>query len=287
MFGYVKVYKEELLVREYEAYKAVYCGLCRQMGRDYSFLSRFILSYDCTFYALFLMSQKYKCTGFTRRRCTCNPLKKCSFCTGGDEALSRAAALSVILAYYKIIDNINDSGFIKRNLIRIIKPLFSHWRKKAARRYPYIDELGGDMMESQQNAESSPECCLDMAAEPTAVMLSKLLEEEAGSDSERLVYSQFGYHLGRWIYLTDAADDYDDDKKRGGFNPFFLGNGEFTKEDADKALSTCLARAFDAYNLIEINDFKGILDNVILKGLPVMQKAVLSGKKGVKNERSL
>ena len=49
MFGYLQIDKAELKVREYEAYKAVYCGLCRQLGRDYSFLTRLALSYDCTF----------------------------------------------------------------------------------------------------------------------------------------------------------------------------------------------------------------------------------------------
>ena len=49
MFGYVTIYKDELLVREFNEYKSVYCGLCRTLGTEYSKLSRFILSYDCTF----------------------------------------------------------------------------------------------------------------------------------------------------------------------------------------------------------------------------------------------
>ena len=64
MFGYLQVDKAELKVREWEAYKSVYCGLCRQMGRDYSFLSRLALSYDCTYYAMLLMSVHRSCTGF-------------------------------------------------------------------------------------------------------------------------------------------------------------------------------------------------------------------------------
>ena len=38
MFGYLQVDKAELKVREWDAYKSVYCGLCKQMGKDYSFL---------------------------------------------------------------------------------------------------------------------------------------------------------------------------------------------------------------------------------------------------------
>lgn len=64
MFGYLQIQKSELLVRESEAYKAVYCGLCRQMGKDYSVFTRFTLSYDCTFYAMLLMSLNRSCKGF-------------------------------------------------------------------------------------------------------------------------------------------------------------------------------------------------------------------------------
>ena len=202
MFGYIKVHQDELLVREYEAYKSVYCGLCKKMGKEYSFLSRFILSYDCTFYAIFLMSQKYKCTGFEQKRCTCNPLKKCKFCTGGDEALSKASAFSVISAYYKLLDDIQDSGFVKKTFIRMIKPMFSHWRKKAAKKYPYIDTETKLMLENQFKAEADENCCLDKACEPTALLLANILKAEAQNEAEKQIYSQLGYHIGRWIYFS-------------------------------------------------------------------------------------
>ena len=51
MFGYVRPYKDELRVREYEQYKAIYCGLCRALGKNYGVLSRLTLSYDCTLFA--------------------------------------------------------------------------------------------------------------------------------------------------------------------------------------------------------------------------------------------
>ena len=52
LFGYIKVDSANLLGKEYEAYKGIYCTLCKQLGKDYSVLARFILSYDCTFYAM-------------------------------------------------------------------------------------------------------------------------------------------------------------------------------------------------------------------------------------------
>ena len=52
MFGYVKVCKPELRMREYEEYKAVYCTLCRVLGEEYGLAARGLLSYDACFYVL-------------------------------------------------------------------------------------------------------------------------------------------------------------------------------------------------------------------------------------------
>lgn len=273
MFGYIRIQKSELLVREYEAYKSVYCGLCRQIGRDYSRLSRFILSYDCTFYAMFLMSLKRSCGGFERKCCRFNPLKKCTYCSAEDDALSKAAALSVILAYYKIIDDIADSGFFVGTAYRIVKPIFARWRKKAARRYPELDKLAANMSAAQQLAEQDKNCSLDKAADPSATMLSSVLALEAESDAQKRIYSQIGYGLGRFIYLVDAADDLEKDIKNGNFNPFI---GAYDRNVIKNNLSQALAMTFDAYNLLDLVDFKGIIDNVITKGLPTVQSEILA-----------
>ena len=87
-------------------------------------MTRLILSYDCTFYAMLLMSLSRSCSGFYKGRCKCNPLKKCGFARSGDDAYSKAAALSVISAYYKLEDDLTDGGSFKRIAVRIIKPFF-------------------------------------------------------------------------------------------------------------------------------------------------------------------
>lgn len=284
VFGYIRIYKSELLVREYEAYKSAYCGLCRQMGRDYSFLSRLILSYDCTFYALFLMSLRRSCTGFEQKRCRCNPFKKCQYCQNSDDSLAKASALSVILAYYKLIDDESDSGLLKRVGLKIVKPFFSRWRKKAAQSYPALDTLASEMLKAQQDAESKEDCSLDMAADPTASMLASVMELEGRDDTEKRILNRIGYGLGRFIYIIDAADDYKRDIKSGNFNPF---RGVEDKYSVMKNnLSQSLAMTYEAYNLIELVDFKGIIDNVILKGLPTVQTEILE-KCEVKDERSI
>ena len=84
LFGYIRASKGDLKVKEYEFYKAVYCSLCKTMGREYSPLSRFTLSYDFTFLALLNIALKDGCDAVERKHCVFNPLKKCIFCKNND-----------------------------------------------------------------------------------------------------------------------------------------------------------------------------------------------------------
>ncbi len=288
MFGYLQIEKEELLVREFEAYNAVYCGLCKQMGRDYSFLTRLTLSYDCTFYAMLLMSLHTSCTGFKDGRCTCNPLKKCKFACSGNDDYSKAAAFSIISVYYKLIDDINDSGFFKSLFSRIVKPYFSHQRKKAQKRYPWLDDIVSDMMKKQAEAEEDKSCPVDLAAEPTAEMLAKIFAKDGADELESRVLYEFGYNIGRWVYLMDAADDIEKDKKASAFNPFIDKNGaDVDYNMISLTLNQCLARAYDAYNLLDIRDFKGILDNMLLRGFPKIQNKVTGKNEKISEKKSV
>lgn len=286
MFGYLQIHKDELKVKEYEAYKSVYCGLCKQLGRDYGILTRLILSYDCTFYAILLMSLKRSCTGFSDGRCKFNPLKKCKFADCKDNAYSKASALSVISAYYKVVDDIDDSGFFKRIALKIAKPFFGRRQKKAARRFPEIEIIVSEMMKNQKAAENDELVTIDKAANPTAKMISDLAALEGGNDLQKRVLSEFGYQIGRWVYLIDAADDYEKDKKSGNFNPFIKADIN-DKDYINSVLSQSLARAYDAYNLLDIIDFKPIIDNMMLYGFPNKQNAVLNNRQEVKNEQSV
>ena len=55
MFGYVKPVTAELLVKDYEFYRATYCGVCRAMKKHTGALSNVTLSYDSVLLALVRM----------------------------------------------------------------------------------------------------------------------------------------------------------------------------------------------------------------------------------------
>lgn len=234
------------------------------------------------------MSVKRSCTGFKDGRCRFNPLKKCKYAISENDSYSKASAFSVISVYYKLKDDLTDSKFFKKLLVRMVMPFFSHWHKMAAKKYPDIEKYAFEMMELQHSAENSNEISLDKSAHPTAHMLANVFALEAEDEMQKRVFYEFGYHLGRWIYLIDAADDYEKDKKSGNFNPFLKVNTDCDMKDYMTAvLNQSLARAYDAYNLIEITDFKGILDNMMLLGFPATQNRVINKTTEGKNEQSI
>ena len=132
MFGYVRPFKSELLVREYGQYKAAYCQLCRALKDHYGRAASFTLSYDCTFYALLALSTQEAKLSLHHGRCVVNPLKKCDFLRSDGEAYHKAAALSVLLTYHKLRDNVEDDSFAKSLGSRVLLRLLSRKARKAA-----------------------------------------------------------------------------------------------------------------------------------------------------------
>lgn len=287
MFGYVRPYMSEMLVREYEQYKAVYCELCRVLGQEYGWSARFFLTYDCTFYALLALSVSGGRVSQHDGRCAANPLKKCRYLESSGEEYKKAAALSVVLTYYKLRDNLEDDGFWKSFGSRLLLPLVSRKAKKAARRYPFLAESARAAVDGQRAAEQA-EAGIDPCAEPTARLLADVFRELGGCDEgQRAALEEFGYFLGRWVYLMDAADDLQKDLKEGAFNPFInrleLEKGkEFSPEGRKKAEEACnavlnatIARMLPALNLISMENFSPVVENVAQKGLPEIQREIL------------
>ena len=279
MFGYVKIAKPELKIKEYETYKAVYCTLCKQLGRHYGFFARLTLSYDFTFLCLLQLSLQEGCVGFEQKRCAFNPLKKCNYCKETD-AFSLPAAAAMILLDYKIRDNIADEKGFKKAGNLLIRPLFSHAHKKAAKQYPDIETAVADYIKAQTALEADGCTELDRAAEPTARMLSKLLAMTGKTDAQKRVLDRMGYCLGRYIYLLDAACDLPDDLKTGSYN--VLKNGlsgdaaTYAKERVVPQLYFCTNEACKAFELLQIQKYKPILINILYMGLEDTMKKELS-----------
>lgn len=280
MFGYIRVKKEELKIKDFEAYKAVYCSLCKRLGKSYGILSRFTLSYDFTFLALLNMSLKSNCVSFERKRCVFNPLKKCNYCKNSDE-FDMPAAAAMIMIYYKILDNIEDEKGLKKIGAIILAPIFKRAYKKAEKKYPDIKEYAENYISSQINAESKENISLDEACDPSAKVLSKILPLCGETDREKRVLERIGYCLGRYIYLMDAANDLEEDIKKNRFNVLKALKSEDIVKTVEPQIYFCINEAAKAFELLDIKKFEPILGNIIYLGL---EDVFI---KEIKNEKSL
>lgn len=285
MFGYIRPNKPELLVREYEEYKAVYCTLCRELGKRYNVFTRLALSYDLTFYTMLALDISGAKPKLRKGRCVVNPLKACNYICEGEDAYKKGAALTVLMTYHKIADNIKDESGLKSLGARLAKPFFKGAAKKAKAEFPIAADAVEEMMAGQTIVESGEKPSLDACCEPTAKALSVIFQELAGQDKQKaLILSQLGYFLGRWIYAMDAADDLKEDMKKGSFNPLISRLG-LTKEEeprqneideeCNRILNHNVSMLLAASNLMEYGRYSGILQNVVQKGLPQVQKEIL------------
>ncbi len=293
MFGYIRPQKSELLVKEYEQYRGIYCALCKHLGKNYGMVARMTLSYDCTFLAMLEIGLSGTSCSFFNGKCVVNPLKKCTYCKGGDSEFRYASALSVVMSYYKLKDDTRDSKFPGKIRAFLLLPFFLRPHKKAAKEFPFIETCVAEAMDRQEVTEQMEKPNIDVCAEPTARMLADLFSNIAGGEKQKRILEQFGYFLGRWIYLIDAADDIEKDLNDRSFNPFVLKRdltSDSSSEDISKAkayanevLNMTLSQAISAFQLLEFQQFGKILSNVLLLGLPEMQKELLFLKEKKKN----
>ena len=278
MFGYVKPFKPNLRMREFEMYKGVYCALCKCMGREYGLRSRLTLNYDFAFLALLMLSVQEDCAGFEKQRCFFNPLKKC-WCCKKHEAFSFTAAASMLMFYHKVRADIRDKRFFASLPPRLLLPYAWHMRKKAKKRFPDTDERMERFVRLQNEIERQQCRSIDEAAHPSAQILSELCGVMTAEEQASRVLARLGYCVGRFVYLIDAADDMEKDLKSGGYNVFLLSRGITDPSEIDAVrpfardvLLRTVREAATALDLLSVRRFGPILSNIINEGLPYAER---------------
>lgn len=282
MFGYVRPLKEELRIRDYDRYHAAYCGICRQLGKQYGFFSRFLVNYDMTFLYLLLASvQEPAPTG----RCRCPARFGCQKpCLTDADLQQKIAAIDVILCRHKLEDDVADSGLFKALGYRIVRLLTAHGYRKARRALPEFDAVVRTRLDSLRALERQQSDSIDRTADAFAQILSACAAD-FDEPSLRLPMEQLFYHVGRFIYLVDALDDLAEDCKSGNYNPlrcrFSPKDGRLSEEDAaylHGLLEGSVSLAGAAFELLPVQTGRELLENIIYLGLPLVLKSVESGK---------
>ena len=273
MFGYVKPHIPELLVKEHEFYKATYCGVCRSMKRHTGKVSNATLSYDSVLLALVrMLFVPDSEIGAKKSNCIAHPIKKRPMLRE-NSATEYTARAFAILTYYKMLDDISDEGFFKKLATSPIRPILAYGKRKA--KCPDIASVIHEKLSKISELEAENIASVDEPAELFGELLGEIFANGL-SGSDALVCREFGLHLGRFIYAADAAEDYDEDRKTGKYNPYvnLYGGEKLTPEN--KANIKCAlileCRAMEsAVNLMPFGERKiieNIIKNIIYLGLP-------------------
>lgn len=280
MFGYVKVYKDELKVKEYDTFRAYYCGLCKTLKSEYGFCSRLGLNYDSVFLALLLSSvtdSPFSCRG---ERCFVSPFKK-KVVANTNGSLSYSAAVMVMLALLKLEDDIRDEHSIKA-FFAYVAMLGA--KRRVTKKYPALYEKCKDRITALSRLENQKCDSVDALSHEFASMMEILFAPEFIKDEkDRRILGHMGYLLGRFIYILDAYEDLEQDRKKKRFNVFL--NTTPDKDALRDSLILTLSSIANSYELLDIQKNKPILDNIIYLGLS-KELDHLFDNKGEKHERS-
>ena len=293
MFGYVRPYAPEMKVAEYERYRGVYCGVCREIGRTSGQLARFGLTYDI----VLLCAARMVLTGITpefeESRCIAHPMKKRSVMKP-NEAAGFTAAVFSLLAASKNDDDLADERGARRIKPVMLAPLSAHMKKCAGRVLPDgAYEAVASALERLGRLEAAKSPSADDTSDAFGDVLGYLfslgLEGEAHDTAETI-----GRSVGKFCYMCDAVDDLADDEKRGRYNALGSGWGELALEDGK--VSPIVKEAVSAAAMISLeelgravdtldgdNPMTPIIRHIAYVGLPVSLGRVLDGRKDGKD----
>ena len=262
LFGYVsanpKLMTEEQLLR----YRSAYCGLCRCLGKRHGQLTRLSLTYDMTFLALFLGAMYEPAETEERFWCMMHPKSKHeSMVTCYTEY---AADMNVLLAYLNCLDNWKDDNSV---LALGESLVFRSGYKRAVRQYPRQAEV--IEREMQTLAELEREGCdnPDLPANCFGRLLGELfVPHEKDHFAQEL--REFGFFLGKFIYLYDACMDFEEDRKRGRYNPLVLSvKTPLTESAARSLLLGYISRCVEIFHRLPIVQDRVIIENILYSGV--------------------
>lgn len=280
MFGYIQPDTPYLFKKDETLYKALYCGLCKSIGKGCGQRARTALTYDMAFMSALIHNIKQEDVTIKKSRCGLHLIRRRPMAEA-DETSVLLGCINTVLAYYKLKDDKADGD--KKGILR---HLYKKGVKRTAKLYPEVIEIISGCMEEQVKVEKEGCAIVDMACEPTATMMKRLsvfvLEEKSTSSSENLFYC-----LGKWVYLADALDDYDKDVKKGRYNvlynaykcPTLFETVEKNREEINFLFDSLFAEMRQSLSELEFKFNHDLTDNIILRGIPIKTRNLIAGAK--------
>ncbi|MFG6394263.1 MAG: hypothetical protein K1W24_08845 [Lachnospiraceae bacterium] len=261
MFGYVLPFQDVLKVCELREYKAYYCGLCRCLKEGYGFTGQLSLNYDMAFLGLLLTSLYEPDIPIQTVRCIAHLAHK--HMVKKPVYLKYAADMNILLSYYKCVDDWNDEH-------KILKALYGRllWfkAKKVKKKYPDKAKTIKESLDKLAAAEKDGCSDIDYISGCFGEICAALFVCHNDLWADDL--SKMGYFLGKFIYLLDAYEDMEEDRKKNCYNPFLAPeNGNMTQERIYQILLMMMSETGRAFERLPVVQNAGILRNIIYSGV--------------------
>ena len=259
MFGTIICNKNELTKEELQRYQSFYCGLCHAIKARYGQMERVTLNFDMTFLAMLLAGlYEEEKTEEAKLWCPIHPVSKRPVLH--NRYLDYAADMTILLAYYKAKDDWEDE---RKKSGRRVKQLLEEDYRRIEQEYPRQVNCVKESLECLSAIEQLAEGDPDEAVKCSGRMLSEIFVYQEDFWAEPL--RRFGYELGRFIYLTDAALDYEKDKKKGNYNPLYIMGKK--PEEVENLLTQAIGSAAVVFEKLPIVQDAGIMRNIIYSGV--------------------
>ena len=260
MFGYVTASFQELTKEQQHRYNSVYCGICRRIQAQSGNTARLTLRYDMAFLSLLLMSLYEPEEVSGKNACLPHPVTKKPWVD--NDCIRYAADMNVALAYYNCLDDWHDDRshralLLARALEKQLPEIESRYPRQCTAIKQCIAELSRLEKENCPNPDT-PAACF-------GALMAQLLTYREDLWAKDL--RQLGDALGRFIYLLDAALDYDKDRKKGKYNPYLaMGTGKDWPRWEEYLLLT-MGRCTDAFERLPLVQDKALLNNILYSGV--------------------
>lgn len=267
------MYKDELKIKDFTCYRAYYCGLCKQLGQSYNQLTRLGLNYDLTFLALLLDSLEDADPDIQAGRCLKHAGSKRAM-VKHNAAVRYSADMSVALTYEKLRDDWKDDHAVKA-----LFAMVPYWFAMRQARRKHEGKIAFFRQKLSELSQKEAQQCanLDEIADCFAALMEEIFRV-GGNDN----LSRMGYNIGRFIYILDAYDDMEEDRKKGRYNPVAAQYGDVPQEairqGVERSLTFTLAVAAEHYRSLDIKRNREILDNIVYLGLRAKMDTILNQK---------
>lgn len=274
MFGYIIVHKPELKVREYETYKASYCGLCRSLKKRHGRIGQMTLSYDMTFLALLLTGLYEPETITGCERCIAHPVNRHHF--RRNQYFDYAADMNVLLTFYKCLDDWQDE---KKLWARIFSWMLMPKMKKIRKLYGEKAQMTADNLKALRELEKKNICDIDKSAGFFGRIMAELFVCREDEWAEKL--RKMGFYFGKFIYLMDAYEDIEEDLKQNRYNPLAeLYGQESFEENCQQILKMMMAETSRVFEQLPIVEEVEILRNILYAGVWSRYGQIRCSRKG-------